>query len=162
MPRLGAGPKVHLNAAGAKHPLHCRRDRSHGEPSRGAKQESNSGAVDEVHLAQIKNDFPSGQPIQLGFECLHGREVYLASHLDEPVPLLGTSFNVQLSRRHEHSHPSLPFDVRCCSPRSERPAPLPRVGAGLLVEVGLHVDAPRFGRVRQGAIVELVLVRIAL
>lgn len=104
MLRSGAGPKVHLNAAGAKHPLHCRRDRSQGEPSRSAEQESDSGAVDEVHLAQIKNDCPIGPATQLGFECVHVREVYVAPHLDQPMPVLSAGLDVQVRRRHEYSH----------------------------------------------------------
>ena len=111
--------KVHLEIAETKRSLHCRRDRSHGESSRSAKQKSNPGEVDELHLAQIKDDCLIGQATQLGFECVHVREVYVASHLDQTVPVLSVGLNVQLRGRHEDSHPWLPFDVQLRSPRSE-------------------------------------------
>ena len=116
---LGAVPKVHLKVAEAKRSLHCRRDRSHGESSRSAKQESNPGEVDELHLAQIKDDCVIGQATQLGFECVDVREVYVASHLDQTVPDLSVGLNVQLRRWREYSHPWLPFDVGLRSPRAE-------------------------------------------
>ena len=116
---LGAVAKVHLKVAEAKRSLHCRRDRSHGESSRSAKQESNPGEVDELHLAQIKDDCVIGQATQLGFECVYVREVYVASHLDQTVTDLSVGLNVQLRRWREYSHPWLPFDVGLRSPRAE-------------------------------------------
>ena len=77
--------KVHLEVAETKRSLHFTRP-PHGESSRSAKQKSNPGEVDELHLAQIKDDCLIGQATQLGFECVHVREVYVASHLDQQCP----------------------------------------------------------------------------